>query len=456
MDNEFTDPSNKYDYNEETGVYSKKVPEQKKKLNILGWFDTPTCPTGFGQVAKNILKILHNTGDYNINILGINHGGDSYDTDKFPYRIDPATCLLSNDTDLHGRGRLIKKLRTEKVDILFIIQDTFLVMSIINDILKVRQELPLDRQFVIVYYFPIDGTPRPEWIENSVLKVDFPVVYTQYGKQACYKAVNKIFPLEVIYHGTNKQDFYPIEETAKKKFRDKVFGLNSNDFIIINVNRNQQRKDLHRSLGAYSIFHKKHPDSFYYINCQMEDIGGNIAVMGAQYGLRMPDTEKGLKGDWTFPTPGTFDIMTGFSVEVLNAIYNSADLVISSTLGEGWGLSCTEAMSCKVPVLFPRNTSLIEMIGENEERGYLCKSGEDEDHKICLGGIDMSSIRPVVNVNDMADKMSYIYEHREEAAEKALKAFDWAVSWEDLAPKWLEVFSKAESKLKEIRGELQK
>ena len=425
------------------------------KLNVLVWADTPTCSTGFGQVCKNILAELKSTDKYNFNILGINHGGDWYDQEKFPYRISPATCLLSSDTDLHGRPKLLRILKNERVDILFIINDTFLVQSVMKDVLKIRDELSIDRQFMIVYYFPIDAIPRPDWINETAKVVDFPVVYTQYGKNECYRITNSIFPLDVIYHGTNKTDFFPLDDPTIHEFRAKVFKEHADDFLILNVNRNQQRKDLHRSLAAFALFHKKVPNSFYFINCQMDDIGGNIALIGEQYGLTMPDPGNGVRGDWTCPAPGTFNSSQGYSLTVLNGLYNSADLVISSTLGEGWGLSCTEAMQCKTPVLFPRNTSLLEMIGPNEERGYFCDSGEDEDHYICLGPMDNHLIRPIVNVHDMASKMEHIYSHYDEASAKAEEAYKWVPSWNDLLPKWLNIFERAEKKLNEVRGAVQ-
>ena len=55
----------------------------------------------------------------------------------------------------------------------------------------------------------------------------------------------------------------------------------------------------------------------------------------------------------------------------------------------------------------------------------------------------------------MADKISYIYEHPEEAKNKANEAFAWVKSWYDISPKWFDVFKRAESKLKEMRGAVQ-
>lgn len=451
MSEVFVNPEAKYDYDEDSGMFSKKAVAVKERLKVLAWCDTPTCSTGFGQVAKNIFKIL-GSDKYDINVLGINHGGDAYDTAQFPYRIDPATCLLSNDTDLHGRPKLLRKIKNERFDILFIIQDTFLVQTVIGEILKIRKELPLDRQFAIIYYYPIDGVPQGSWIRDTVMAVDFPVVYTEYGKKLSYDAVDEKFPLDVIGHGTNKKDFYPLPSTDAYAFRKEVFKEHAEDFLVLNVNRNQQRKDLHRSFAAYGLFHAKYPNSFYFVNAQMNDIGGHIGIIAQQYGLFLPDKEKGIKGDWAAPAEGTFSASQGYTIPIVNGFYNAVDLVISTTLGEGWGLSCTEAMAVKKPVLFPRNTSLIEMIGENEERGYMCKSGADLEHLICLGGMDNNIVRPTVDVQDMANKMEYIYLNYAEAKIKAEAAFEWCASWEDLAPQWRNVFDRAEAKINEMRG----
>ena len=68
-----------------------------KKLRVLWYSDTPNCATGFGTVARNMLKRLHATGKYDFDIVGINHGGNPYDRNEFPYDIYPAMVPLSND-----------------------------------------------------------------------------------------------------------------------------------------------------------------------------------------------------------------------------------------------------------------------------------------------------------------------------------------------------------------------
>lgn len=309
------------------------------KIKILFYGDSPTCATGFGQVSKNVLRQLYDTNKYDISIIGINHGGDYYDQVTYPYKIYPATCYLEGQqgADVYGRPRLINQLQSGEYDILFMLQDTFIVESFIDKILEVRSKLPLDRQFVIVYYYPIDGTPKKSWIE-TVAKVDFPVTYTEYAKAESYKALGSVFPLEVINHGYNPKDFKVVNSEEVQLFRNQNFSYtkespydHTKDFFILNVNRNQPRKDLYRSLAAFKLFHDKVPESFYFLNCQAQDVGGNIQEIASNIGLE-------LYKDYSFPSTNVFNANQGLPIQIVNMFYNVADLVISSTIGEGWGL----------------------------------------------------------------------------------------------------------------------
>ena len=414
------------------------------KFNVLGYFDY-CCNTGFGQVSKNIIHQLNETNKYNFNIVGINYDGSHYDHNTWIGEVDPATNFLRQETDVYGRQVLLRKLSTEPVDILYIIQDTFIVSTIIDKILEIRSKLPKERQFVIIYYFPIDGKPKKEWISDVALKVDFPITYTKFAQDECYNAIGKEFPLDIIYHGVNKDNFYyRTDRNVVDEFKAKNFPEHKDDFFVLNVNRNQPRKDMFRSMLAFKKFHEKVENSFLFINAQNSDVGGDLTEIGANCGLE-------LYKDFSFPATNGFNANQGLPIEILNMFYNVADLVVSSTLGEGWGLSSVESMATKTPVLFPNNTSLTEIIGENEERGYLCKSGKDDDHHVCLGAIDNNILRPTIDITDMADKMLYIYNNYDEAMKKAEAAYIWVKDWKSVCKQWLQVFKSAENKLKEIR-----
>jgi glycosyltransferase involved in cell wall biosynthesis len=356
-------------------------------------------------------------------------------------------AALSSDKkyhDVYGRYRFAEMAGSGQYDLVFMLQDTFIVETFLPTLLQLREKLPKERQFPIIYYFPIDGTPKKSWIENVVAKVDFPVTYTEYAKKECLKYLPNI-NLPIIYHGVDKSTFFPLPDAERKLFREKFFNVHKDKFLVLNVNRNQPRKDLMRTMSAFKLFHDANPNSFLFLLCQAQDVGGDIIAIGENLGLVWDK-------DFACPSPGTYGANQGYPIDVVNKLYNTVDLVVSSALGEGWGLSSVEAMATNVPILFPKNTSLVEIIGENEERGWFCKSGDSLNHFICLGQVDNNILRPTVDIYDMADMMSYIYSHPKEAKEKADRAYKEVWTWEQVGKDWLKVFEIAEIDMKIKRG----
>jgi D-inositol-3-phosphate glycosyltransferase len=419
------------------------------KLNVLCYFDSPLCQTGFGQVSRNILKVLYATGKYNFTCIGINHDGSPYDQQKYPYAIHPAVSPLSMNKvyeDVYGRQKFIDFARTGNFDLVFMLQDTFIVESFLPTMLEMRDKLPKDKKFPIIYYFPIDGEPKKSWIENTVAMVDFPVTYTEYAKKECLKHVPGLDRMPIIYHGVDKSTFCPLPADVVADFKKQFFPKHSEKFIVLNVNRNQPRKDLHRTFAAFKLFHEKNPDTFLFINAQAADVGGNLLEIAEHYGLKYDE-------DWACPS-GQFNANQGYPIEVVNRIYNACDMGISTSLGEGFGLSMVEFMATKKPIVFPRNTALTEIIGENEEYGYLCRSGATINDWICLGMPDNNLLRPLTDVVDLSEKMCYIYEHQDEAKTKAELAYERVWTWEQVGEQWKDVFNKADIKKRILRGEI--
>ena len=418
-----------------------------EKLKVLWYSDSPTTATGFATVARNLLNVLYKTGKYDFTIVGINHSGAPYDRVKFPYDIYPAANALTHDErykDVYGRQLLVDMARTGHFDLVFMIQDTFIVQTFIDALIKVREGLPLEKKFAMIHYFPIDGTPKKSWVTDVVAKMDVPVAYTNYAKNECLKIMDTLKDMDVIYHGVDKDIFFPPSDTS---FRDKFFSSHKDKFIVLNVNRNQPRKDLWRTFAGFKLFHEKHPDSFLFMLCQMDDVGGNLVEIAEHYGLKWDV-------DWACPAPGSYGANQGYPIEIVNQIYGACDVVTSTTVGEGFGLSFNEGAACKKTLLFPRNTALVEMVGENEERGYFLSSGENPNQFTFMGPGDNNILRPTVNVYSLADQLAYIYENPEEATAKAERAYNEIWTWKQVGEQWKAVFLKAEEKLRIMRIEM--
>jgi glycosyltransferase involved in cell wall biosynthesis len=400
------------------------IKDIKDKVRIVFYGDAPPCATGFATVARNVLNGLHATGRYEIDILGINYWGDPH---EFPhFRIWPTGT--NQEKDPYGRQKVLDMIPHMEFDILFFLQDSF----ILNFVPKLLHHLKSSgRKFTSLCYFPIDGVPKREWID-SVMTVDFPVTYTQFAYNECLKHHPSLENrLKTIPHGVNPNDFHPLDSSIIEPFRMQYFGPHVDKYIYMNLNRNQQRKDIPRSLLAHNEVHKLDPETLLYLHMAVRDQGWNLDEVVKGMGLDMTS-------DVVFPN--NFSPNKGFPLKTLNAVYNATDCVISTALGEGWGLSWIEAMATKTPVIMPNNTALTENI--TDDIGYLVDSGTSLALHTVLPW-DNEVVRPVVDTNHLVELMHRVKDKPEEAKEKAENAYKHVINnllWrEHVVPMWVKL-----------------
>jgi len=427
----------------------------EKQLKVLMWTDSPACTTGFGNVVNNIIKRLNKDGKYMIDVLGINHNGDPYDNKEHPYRIYPAAVVnIDRYHDLIGRGRFLDMLASGFYDLVWIQNDTFNVSPLAKKMKEIYESLPEDKKFVTIFYFPIDADDaHRKWITDGVAPMDFPVCYTEYGRDICKKFI-PFTNVDVIYLSADTNTFRPVDKALIEEFKatsmittDGKTPINlKNRFIVTNVNRNQIRKDYMRTFAAFKKFKEKVPNALLFCLCAVEEQGGNLLGIADHFNLE-------FEKDWIAPTnhqPGK-----GFSTEIVNLIYNMSDVIISTSTGEGFGLSIVEAMACKKPIIAPNHTSITELIGSKNERGILVPAGVGYGDHVFFGAVDNHLMRPTVDVNAMADALYQVYDrNNKNVVDKRVElAYTWVKehSWDEKGNEWKALFDKAENKLYSVR-----
>lgn len=399
------------------------------------------CVSGFANVAQNIARqlLLDKEIQYQLDIVAINYYGlpNEWEGIYPTVRLFPAQILSGGD--LFGRQGYLNLLSSGSYDLTWILQDTFHIEILGPSIIELRNKLAEAGQktFKWIYYFPIDSKPKENWITKSALLADYPVVYTQYGYEECVKLVPELKDkLIVVPHGVDTRVFHPIPDEVKVKFRKDYFaGKADNKFLITNLNRNQPRKDIARTMKAFADFKKIHGDSLLYLHMKNVDVAYTIDEVAREFGL-IPDED--------YITPKDFNENQGVPVELINLIYNVSDVVVTTTLGEGWGLSMTEAMATKTPVLAPNHTSLTEMLADG--RGTLVKAGSNSSEWIMLQ-MDNERARPLTNIPDFVDKLNWIYLNKAQAREMAEKAHHFVTTnweWNIVGQTWRDLFKKAQ------------
>jgi glycosyltransferase involved in cell wall biosynthesis len=336
-----------------------------KRLAIYG--DTPTGNTGFGRVVRDAFVPL--SKHYEVSILGINYRGTPH---RLPVDIYPAATFGNKDP--YGIEVLPQWLKTIQPDALLIINDAWLLSSWIPPILE-KLTIP------IIMYFPVDvvETERTyyEWLAKNPNII--PVTYTEWARDVVTDLVPELKErLLVIPHGVDTDVYHPID--PKSQAHSKVMyckGVNNGKFSFLNVNRNQVRKNIPCSIAAmreYVRFDGCGDDILVLHMLTSEAIGCNIMTVA-----------NALK----FPTAGTIRVSeTPLTDDQLNVLYNACHVVISTSIGEGWGLSISEALAAGVPVIAPNHTSLPEVV---REYGILYDPGHL--HSALPFGVDRSNFR---------------------------------------------------------------
>jgi len=414
--------------------------QNKEKKKLFYWSDSPVVQTGLGRVSQNILRSIYETGEWDIEVMGANHNVPFYDQKEFPYTIYNPKAITPKDP--YGMQILSEFLMEGGFDVFMSVFDADIVMEMSEVIKKAKEK----NNFTFIAYIPIDSEFVAPIYKDIIELADIPIYYSKHGYELCKKEFGKLADKgEVIYHGTDPDVFYPIVEQDRKRLRKKIFDIDDDTTLFVNVGRNQWRKDFYRTVLAYLVYYETYnKNSKLYLHCKREDLGGDIfqVIAGACCQMGVPIKE--MFGDHIMITAKDFNESFGVPVSSLNKVYNCADAIISTNQGEGWGLTTTEGMSVQRPVVAPRNTSTKEILGEKEERGYLVDSGSNINLWQMNYGWS-NTPRPVVDINSMVAKMIEATTNKKESKKKAIKARNWILNntWSQVGKKWIKVLDKA-------------
>ena len=203
-------------------------------------------------------------------------------------------------------------------------------------------------------YVPIEGTGLPP-IWRSIWERITPVAMSEFGREQLQTLLGR--PVDMVPHGVS-EGFYPVSPTrpgswkgqpvTSKDHAKEKLGM-AGRTVLLRTDRFVPRKDypaLFRSLGPVL---QRHPEAVLVIHCAPQDEGGNMAELISH----MPGAVL-IDGRWGHPQvklTRAHDTFRGMSDEDLNVLYNAADVYVSPTMAEGFGLTLAEAAACAVPVV---------------------------------------------------------------------------------------------------------
>jgi glycosyltransferase involved in cell wall biosynthesis len=239
--------------------------------------------------------------------------------------------------------------------------DAVLVISDVTGLLgHIGKSVEPWRTVPVYHYCPIEGDNlTPAW--RGIWNLFHPVAMSDYGARVIGEHIGKSVPR--IYHGVDTESFYPVSPGKPIRFdggtmRSKddckaKFGMTGK--VILRADRNVTRKNYPDLLRAYVDIARADPEVTLVLHCRPIDPEGGDLLQELQ---RLPED---VRDRVRFTN--AHDTFKGLPTEGLAALYNAADLYMSTTGGEGFGLTLAEAASCGVPIICTDWAAEREVVG---------------------------------------------------------------------------------------------
>jgi D-inositol-3-phosphate glycosyltransferase len=387
-------------------------------MKKLLWIGDAGVATGFAKATHEILGRL--CQDFDVSILGINYRGDS-DPRLEHFRMFSCAPGSLRGADAFGLMRLIEVCDRVQPDLIVLQNDGWNIINYMEQLVR----FPEHALIPVVAIVALDGKNfQGGWLEG----VAHAVFWTDFGLAEA-RAGGYAGPASVIPLGVDLNLFSPRDkrEARLRRFGEKLVDKLPDMFVVGNVNRNQPRKRWDLTIRYFADWIKTWDvsNAFLYLHvAPTGDMGVDVRQLMQYYGVY----DRLL----LFEPP----MWSGIPEEDMADVYSSFDVQITTTQGEGFGLTTMEGMACGVPQIVPDWSAL----------GDVCK------HAACLISCPTTEIGPpYVNVlGGIADQAEFVntlqalYAHREHRAIYRRLGLDLAdeprFRWNNIAEQYAALF----------------
>lgn len=308
------------------------------------WVGDAVVSSGFARCTHAACDALHAAG-HEVHVLGINHYGDPH---GYPYTIYPCHQPLDGGRDGFGVTRLPRLVARTVPDVVVLLNDPWNVPAYLDSLAdRLVEDFPMPK---LVGWLAVDAKNQRG---EPLNKLDHVAVWTPFAanelRNGGYRGALDIVPL-----GVDHELFAPGDRAAA---RAAVLpeGIPEDAFIVGAVGRNQPRKRLDLTIAYFAEWARRgqHENAYLYLHVgPTGDMGCDVRSLTAYYGVL---------GRVLISEP---PIGSGIEDEQMASVYSALDVLISTTQGEGWGLTALEAMACGIPCILPRWSAFADWAAE--------------------------------------------------------------------------------------------
>lgn len=388
------------------------------------WLSDAACTTGFARVTHSIGERLVEDFGHEVHVLAVNYRGDSWPCERpghdhvTPLRLYRPTTIRGDD--IYGMTRIIEMLAKVEPDVVVFVSDPQIVLNFLFKNQYDPEQILL-RYRPLLHYVPCDGVNLPAPWTNVLPKVANVVAMSKWGQQH-YQ------PSKMVYHGIDSELWWPIWEKPKttstgivcKTQADcrRAFGLDPDAFLVGRIDTNSARKDYPASVKALWPLMKKHSDINAYFHCQDESANNGVRFQAML--SREPDVDPKR-----FSFPGLHTSFEGWEQKDMNVLLSAFDVFLSTSRGEGFGLTLAEAAACGIPIVAQNVSAIPEVVGPGGillEPGSLLTVPSGEDVWLADVPAFSAAIESLYNSRRRRRELG------EAGVEHARKSFSWDVA----------------------------
>lgn len=310
-------------------------------MRFLWNSNAPWAGTGYGQQTRLLLRALRELGHepHCLAFYGLSGGCVQYDG----YTVWP-----NSDYDSYANDVVKLHIQRSKADALITLIDLFVL----------RQEVYESLGIPWVAWVPMDSDGVGETTLQR-LKVCNPIAMSSFGANEMRRY--DVEPSGMIYHAVDTNVYRPLNKDECREF----LGLDKDAWVIGMVMANKgDRKQYPLQFEAIKRFMDENPDVKIRVYIHTEPTN----AMGG-WDMRELVKMVGLKGK-VFST-NQFDAKVVPHADTIMAkIFNSFDVLMNCSAGEGFGIPIVEAQACGVPVITHKVTAMTELT----HNGYAVES----------------------------------------------------------------------------------
>ncbi len=347
------------DSSKEGNGWWKKSPDGKKRVMLCGTYPIGTS-NGYSKVVYYISKYLGMYDDIALTIYGfqnVNNTNDKGLRNDIPASVKLHDVLAAENPRRNGFGELEigDFIKRNPQDVIIIFNDNMITTSLTSAIIK---ECGSEKHNFKLYSYMDQVYPyqKKNYIDLLNSYFDGIIAFTPYWRDIARKlGIKESIPIHTFPHGFDTNMYYPIPKDIARTY----FKYNVNDFIVLNLNRNQPRKCWDHTIIAWVEFIEMH----YNVNVRNtikkneENTRPAKLIIGTQidgYWNLWDIIENEVKFrdiplEYVKETIIEVPMPQQLSDKEINILYNCCDVGCNNCNGGGYELTVFECLGLGIP-----------------------------------------------------------------------------------------------------------